>query len=73
MNLESIVNEVETWTVEDRLRLIEQVWGSISSESQLVDLTDEQFKDLESRLETHRESPLTGSQWDEVKARLRSS
>ena len=73
MNLESIVNEVETWTVEDRLRLIEQVWGSISSESRLVDLTDEQFKDLEIRLETHRESPLTGSHWDEVKARLRSS
>ncbi len=73
MNLESIVNEVETWTVEDRLRLIEQVWGSISSESQLVDLTDEQFKDLESRLEAHREAPLTGSKWDEVEARLRSS
>ena len=73
MNLESIVSEVETWSVEDRLRLIEQVWGSISSESQLVDLTDEQFKDLESRLEAHRECPLTGSHWDEVKARLRSS
>jgi putative addiction module component (TIGR02574 family) len=36
-------------------------------------LTDEQFKDLESRLEAHRESPLTGSKWDEVEARLRSS
>ena len=73
MNLESIVNEIQTWSVEDRLRLIEQVWGSISSESQMVGLTDEQFKDLESRLEAHRQSPLTGSNWAEVESRLRSS
>ena len=60
MNLESIVLEIQSWPVKDRLRLIEQVWGSIFSEDQTVPLSAEQLKDLQNRLEVHRHSPLSG-------------
>lgn len=73
MNLESIVHEIQTWPVKDRLRLIEQVWGSISSETPSIGLSDEQLADLQTRLQAHRQSPLAGSAWKEVEARLRSS
>lgn len=73
MNLESIVHEIQTWPVKDRLRLIEQVWGSISSETQTIGLTDEQLADLQTRLQKHRQTPLYGSAWKEVEARLVNS
>ena len=65
MDLASVIDEVETWPVEDRLRLIEEVWEGLSSTAKAVTLTDAQKQDLRRRLDAHRHDPLAGISWEQ--------
>ena len=71
MDLASVIDEVGSWPVEDRLRLIEEVWESLSSTTKAVTLTEAQKQDLQSRLDAHRHDPNAGIPWEEVEASLR--
>jgi putative addiction module component (TIGR02574 family) len=71
MDLRSVLTEVESWPAEERLRLIAEVWEGLEAEPDSASLGEAQERDLERRLEAHRDSPKAGSPWDEVKARLR--
>ena len=70
MDLKTVVNEVGSWPVEDRLRLIEEVWDSIAAAPEAAALTEAQQRDLQRRLDAYRDNPKAGSPWEEVKARL---
>lgn len=71
MDLQSVLTAVESWPVEDRLRLIEEVWESLEAVPEAAALTGPQEQDLQRRLEAYRDHPKAGSPWEEVKARLR--
>jgi len=58
--------------VEERLRLIGEIWDSIEAVPEAVVLTDAQRNELEARLEAHRRDPQNVIPWDEVKARILS-
>ena len=64
------ISDVVQLPVEERLRLIEQIWDSITAVPEAVVLTDAQRKELDARLEAHRRNPSEGSPWPEVKQRL---
>ncbi len=57
---------------EERIRLIGQIWDSITEIPDAVQLTEEQRRELEARLATHREDSRAGSLWADVKARILS-
>ena len=71
MDLASVIDEVGTWPVEDRLRLIEEVWEGLSSTAKAATLTEAQKQDLQLRLDAHRPDPLAGIPWEQVEASLR--
>jgi len=71
MDLQTILTAVESWPVEDRLRLIEEVWDSLDAAPEAAALTEAQKLDLRRRLDAYRDDPKAGSPWEEVKARLR--
>jgi putative addiction module component (TIGR02574 family) len=71
MNLQSILEDVDTWSADDRLRLIEAVWDRLAEAPGADRLTESQHADLERRLDAYRADPGAGSPWEEVKARLR--
>jgi len=56
--------------VQDRLRLVAQIWDSIAETPEAIQLTPETRRLLVERLEAHRKNPNAGSPWAEVKARL---
>jgi len=56
--------------VQDRLRLVAQIWDSIAETPEAIQLTPETRRLLVERLEAHRKNPSAGSPWAEVKARL---
>jgi putative addiction module component (TIGR02574 family) len=70
MDLKTVIDEVGSWSVEDRLRLIEEVWDSVAAAPEAVVLTETQKQDLGRRLDLYRDNPKAGALWDEVKARL---
>jgi len=63
---------LEHLSVEDRLRLVEELWDSIAATPDDVPVTEAQQQDLQRRLDAYRDNPKAGSPWEEVKARLRS-
>ncbi|HEY2412813.1 MAG TPA: addiction module protein [Pirellulaceae bacterium] len=71
MDVLSIMKEVGNWPVEDRLRLIEEVWDTLSDRKGGMVLSESHTQDLQRRLDAYRDHPQTGAPWDEVKSRLR--
>jgi putative addiction module component (TIGR02574 family) len=64
--------DIATLSQEERLRLLEQLWDSLSSTPEAIPLTDAQREELDRRLdELEREGP-TGIPADDVLNRLRS-
>ena len=64
------ISDVLALPVEDRLRLVEEIWDSIAAVPEAVHLTEAQRRELDSRLEAHRRNPGEGSPWCDVRARL---
>jgi putative addiction module component (TIGR02574 family) len=71
MDLTTVMKEVGNWPLEDRLRLIEEVWDSLPDRAGGAVLTEMQRQDLQARLDAYRDNPKAGSSWNDVKMRLR--
>ena len=57
---------------EERLRMIEELWDSLSEQPGSVPLTDAQRQELDRRLDDLERSGPTGIPWEEVLKRIRS-
>ena len=58
--------------VQDRLRLVAEIWESIAETPEAIPLTTETRQLLAERPEAHRRDPNDGSPWAEAKNRLLS-
>jgi putative addiction module component (TIGR02574 family) len=70
MDLQSVLTVVESWPVEDRLRLVEAVWDGIADQGYEPELTEEMKAELDRRIEELDRNPDVGVPWEEVKARV---
>jgi putative addiction module component (TIGR02574 family) len=63
--------DVASLSFEERLRLLDELWESLSQTSEAIPLTEAQREELDRRLnDLDREGPL-GIPWDEVLNRIR--
>jgi putative addiction module component (TIGR02574 family) len=58
--------------VEERLRLVEDIWNSIADAPDALELTNEDKKLIDERLEARRQNPDAGSSWEVVYTRITS-
>lgn len=64
--------DIANLTIEERLRLLEQLWESLSATPEAIPLTNAQREELDRRLdELDRDGP-DGIPWEEVLGRIRS-
>ena len=56
--------------VEERLKLVEEIWDSIAADSAAVALTDAQRAELDRRIADHEVNPDDVVPWEEVKASI---
>jgi putative addiction module component (TIGR02574 family) len=68
MDLASTLAEIVSLSVDERIRLAEAIWDSITSEPGQPELTEAQRQELERRLAAHTASPEEVVPWEEVKA-----
>jgi putative addiction module component (TIGR02574 family) len=61
---------IDRMSPEDRLRLIEEIWDSLSPADQL-EIPESHREELDRRLAAADADPSTGAPWVEVRARLR--
>ena len=62
---------LDKWTAEERLKLIGELWESLSNENDEFPLTAEQEEDLRQRLEEDDADPDAGYTLEEVKETFR--
>jgi putative addiction module component (TIGR02574 family) len=70
MNQE-LVAEILALPVEERVRLVEAIWDSISAVPEALPLTQWQREELDRRLAEFEADPEAGSTLEEVFARIR--
>ena len=69
MNSKAILDEILQLPMDERLKLVEDIWDSIAATPEVVPVPDWHRAELDRRLE--RASPGPGLSWDDVRAKLR--
>lgn len=59
-------------SVSERIQLVEDIWDSIVTLPDAIQLTETQKKELDRRLYSYHNNPEDGSPWDLVKERIRN-
>ena len=62
--------ELAQLPLDDRLELVEAIWDSIAADADGVPMPDWHRAELDHRLASHADDPLSGEPWDAVRQRL---
>jgi putative addiction module component (TIGR02574 family) len=57
----------------ERILLVEEIWDTIATVPEAVEVTDAQREELDRRLVEYRKDPGAGDPWEVVKARILGS
>ncbi len=70
MDLQTVLNQVESWPAEDRLRLIEPIWDGLLNQGHVHDsgLSEEQTAEIDRRLAEDDAAPDDVVSWEEDRA-----
>jgi putative addiction module component (TIGR02574 family) len=70
VHLNKVLREVETWSVDDQVQLVQRLWDRLEDQGYEPALTDAQKAKLDLRLAAYEENPGAGSSWADVKSRV---
>jgi putative addiction module component (TIGR02574 family) len=59
-------------TIEEKLRLVEDLWDEIAGTPDAIPIPDWQKEELARRKVEHLRDPKSGSSWSEVQERIRN-
>lgn len=59
-------------SIPERIQLVEDIWDTIAEKTELVELTEEEKKIIDERLEAYHRNPELGSPWEDVYKRIDS-
>lgn len=71
MDITATLNEIATLSIEDRILLVQAIWDSIAAEQAYPDLTEEQKRELDSRIDDYEMNPDNVLTWEEIKASIK--
>lgn len=66
-----IMHDILKLSVPERILMVEAIWDSIADNCENMELSDEAKLLLDERLGAHQENPDEGSEWKDVKARIK--
>jgi putative addiction module component (TIGR02574 family) len=65
-------NDIMGLSISERILLVEDIWDSIASVPETLQLTEEQKWELDRRLDDYHNNPGKGSPWEVVRERIRN-
>ncbi len=68
--MSTVVAEILEMSVDDRLRIVEDIWDSIAADSKDLKISNELRQELDRRLEAYKEDPDAGVSWEDLDNRL---
>jgi putative addiction module component (TIGR02574 family) len=69
--MSTVRKEIQSLSVADRLRLLEEIWDSLIDTPEAIRVTDAQRKELARRRRADARNPSAAKSWTQVRARLR--
>ena len=57
-------------SVQERIQLVEDIWDTITAESTSVELTEDEKRIIDTRLDKYHQNPESGSPWEDVYKRI---
>lgn len=57
-------------SIPERIQLVEDIWDTIAAEAQSIELTEEEKRIIDERLEAYHRNPDLGSPWKDVYKRI---
>ncbi len=57
-------------SIPERIQLVEDIWDTIATETKSIELTEQEKKIIDERLEAYHKNPDEGSPWNEVYKRI---
>jgi putative addiction module component (TIGR02574 family) len=69
MNYQSVLSEVQTWPIEERIRLVQDLSDRLVDEGHEAELTEELKAELDRRIAELDRNPDVGIPWEMVKDR----
>jgi putative addiction module component (TIGR02574 family) len=67
MDISATLAEIKTLSVNERVHLVQEIWDSISTEPDQLELTEVQKQELSRRLADHKVNPNAVVSWEEIK------
>ncbi|WP_337287555.1 addiction module protein [Candidatus Methylomirabilis sp.] len=61
-----------TLSIPERIQLVEDIWDTIATEPEAIELTEEEKRVIDERLEAYHRNPDLGSPWEDVYKRIAS-
>ncbi len=58
--------DVMDLSLPERIQLVEDIWDTIAAEAEAVELSEEEKKMIDERLEAYHKNPTLGSPWEDV-------
>lgn len=68
MDLQFVLTEIDSWPIEDRIRLVQEAWDRIVDEGHEPELSDQMKAEIDRRLAAHAANPEAAIPWEQVKA-----
>ena len=59
-----------TLSIPERIQLVEDIWDTIATEPEAIELTEEEKRIIDERLEAYHRNPDVGSPWKDVYKRI---
>lgn len=72
MDIANTLNEIVSLNIEERIFLVQAIWDSIAAEQAYGDLTEQQKKELDYRIDEYDLNPDNVLTWDEIKASVKA-
>ena len=57
-------------SIPERIQLVEDIWDTITAKASSVELTEEEKRIIDARLEKYHQNPESGSPWEDVYKRI---
>ena len=70
MTTEAILKEASHLTLDERIKLVEELWESIRPSAESIPLNEAQEAVLERRYKAYQADPEEGSSWSDVRDRI---
>ncbi len=70
MDYQAILKEVETLPIDDRIRLVQDVWDRLGDQGYEPEVNGEMKAELDRRIAEMDRDPGAGVPWEDVKARV---